>query len=123
MPSEGILRNDNGGMNMKTINSLNDIKNFINDNKMAMVMFSTNNCSVCIDVAPKVEELMKKYSQVELVKVDMNELKEASGEYSVFTIPTILLFIDGKETIRRGRFISIEDLDKNISRYYEMLFN
>lgn len=108
---------------MKIVNSLDEVKNFIHDNKMALIMFSTDTCSVCVDLTPKIEKLVNKYPKLNSVKVDMNKLTEASGEYSIFTIPTVLLFIDGKETIRRGRFISIEDLDENISRYYQIFFD
>ncbi|MBS4538705.1 thioredoxin family protein [Clostridium sp. D2Q-11] len=108
---------------MKIVNMLNDINSFIDNNTMSLIMFSTDTCSACVDLTPKIEELVKQYPKLETIKVDMNELTEAAGEYSIFTIPTILLYIDGKETIRKGRFISIEDLDVNISRYYEMVFN
>ncbi|MFS0578868.1 hypothetical protein [Brevibacillus sp. 179-C9.3 HS] len=35
-----------------------------------------------------------------------------SGEFLVFTAPTILLFADGKEVFRQARFISFDELER-----------
>lgn len=42
--------------------------------------------------------------------------------YNFFTLPGIILFIEGKESIRKARHISIGDLDARIERYYNMIF-
>ncbi len=39
-----------------------------------------------------------------------------------FTIPGILLFVEGKESIREARHISVQDIDNRISRYCSLLF-
>lgn len=108
---------------MDEAKTLEEIKNFIGNNKMALLLFSTENCSVCVDLKPKIEELSIKYPNLKVIKIDMNKLTEASGEYSVFTIPTVDLYIEGKETIRKGRFVSVQQLDILISRYYNILFS
>jgi len=52
----------------------------------------------------------------------LNEAKEIAGQLSVFTVPTILIFFDGKELIRTSRNISIEQLRGQIRRYYQLIF-
>ncbi|OFI05555.1 thioredoxin [Clostridium acetireducens DSM 10703] len=103
------------------LNSLKSIDNFINKNKFALIFFSSNNCSVCTVLLPKIEEMMKKYPEIKIKKVLIDEIKEASGKYSIFTVPTILFFIDGKEIIRNGRFISVLELEKKIKKYYKII--
>jgi thioredoxin-like negative regulator of GroEL len=45
-----------------------------------------------------------------------------SGQFRIFTIPTILLFFDGKEQARYSRTISMHQLEDSISRPYTLLF-
>ncbi|MPN50903.1 hypothetical protein SDC9_198543 [bioreactor metagenome] len=47
---------------------------------------------------------------------------EASGEFMVFTVPTLILFAEGKEIARQGRFINFDELEFEVNRWYEFLF-
>jgi len=47
---------------------------------------------------------------------------EAAGQLSVFTVPGILLFIQGKENIREARHLSVPVFEEKIGRYYRLLF-
>jgi hypothetical protein len=55
--------------------------------------------------------------------IDLEKIELAKGKFSVFTIPTILMFINGKEFIREARYISVEDLRNKKLRYYELYKN
>lgn len=56
------------------------------------------------------------YPEIVSAKIEMSKLPEAVGSFSIFTTPTLLLFIDGKETIRESRFISVVQLEAKIGR-------
>lgn len=76
---------------------------------------------VCVGLLPKIGELMEKYRKIAYVKVDIDKLQSVVGKYSIFTLPAIILFIDGKEIIREARFISIVELEKKIQRFYDLV--
>ena len=107
---------------MKFIDSSDEIRRSIENNEMLLIYFGSNNCNVCVSIKPKIEELLKKYKNIKGVQVDVDKSVEISGQYSIFTIPAILVFINGKETIREARFIGIENLSNKIFRYYDLLF-
>ena len=54
--------------------------------------------------------------------VDLNKAKEISGQLSVFSVPTILVYFEGKETIRASRNVHLEELREKIDRYYKLIF-
>jgi thioredoxin-like negative regulator of GroEL len=84
---------------------------------------STPQCNVCKVLKPKVIELIEnEFPQLKFFYVDLNEAKEIAGQLSVFTVPTILIFFNGKELIRTSRNISIEQLREQIKRYYQLIF-
>lgn len=88
---------------------------------MRMLYLSRPNCGVCIALIPKIEEMIEIFPDMEARYIDLDELPEAAGKFSVFTIPGILVFIQGKETIRKARYVSIDELKGEITRYHELL--
>lgn len=107
---------------MIELNTLEEMDEFINNNIIAMVYFASDGCSVCGVLLPKIEEMLIKFPKLKIRKVQVDKFTEAAGQYSIFTLPAILVYIEGKEIIREARFISVEMLEKAIDRYYDMLF-
>ncbi|MEW9097119.1 MAG: thioredoxin family protein [Clostridiaceae bacterium] len=106
---------------MITLNSIEEINDFIKENSLAFIYFSSNNCSVCHALLPKIEELLKSYPKIKMGKVEIDNVTMAAGKFSVFTLPCILMFADGKEIIREARFISIMELEEKVHKYYNLL--
>lgn len=52
----------------------------------------------------------------------MQHLPDVSAYYNAFVEPTILVFFDGKESIRKSRNVGIEELSTSISRLYKIIF-
>lgn len=106
---------------MEILNSQEGVKEIIKGNDMVLVYFGNSSCGVCTDMKPKVESMVRNYSKIKSIYIDADKSKKIAIGYNVFTIPAILFFVEGKETIREARYISILDLEKKISRYYNFL--
>jgi hypothetical protein len=111
-----------GGIQMIELRTLDEIAEFIKDNTIAMIYFASEGCSVCGVLLPKIEEMIIRFPKVKIGKVQVDKFTQAAGQYSIFTLPGILVYIEGKEIIREARFISVEMLEGSIERYYELLF-
>ncbi len=107
---------------MEFLYSNEELRNVIDNSNMLIAYFGTNKCGVCGALEPKINELLIKYPKIKSVHVDVEKSKEIAAAYNIFTIPGILLFIDGKEAIREARFISVQDLENKITRYYNMYY-
>ncbi len=88
---------------------------------MALLMFSTSSCAVCAGLKPKIEAMLGDYPCIKAGYVDLDKLRILSGEFSIFTVPTVLVYAEGAEMIRMTRFVSLSDLSSRISRFYGML--
>lgn len=108
---------------MELINSNELLDNLIENEEMLLVYFGNETCSICVDMKPKVMEILNKYPKIKAVEVKIDENLQIARKHNIFTIPGILLFIDGKETIREARYISMEDIENRIYRYYDMFYN
>src|SRR5690625_1187108 len=87
----------------KDLNSLEEVNDFINQNELAFLYFTTPNCSVCHGLQPQIEEMMTHYPEISTRHIDASLVPEAAGQYSVFTAPVLLLFVEGKEYLQIGR--------------------
>lgn len=108
---------------MNVLDSKEALEELIHENEIVLVYFGGNACNVCNDLKPKVKEILERYPKAKSAYIDVGKSKNIGISYGFFTIPAILLFVEGKETIREARHISIQDIEAKISRYYDMIFN
>ena len=100
-----------------------DYKDFIAGSSGAVVYFSTPACNVCKVLKPKIINLLEdKYPVLKFAYVDCEKSKELAAQNSIFAVPTILFFLDGKEIFRKSRNISLAEFDRDIARPYSLYF-
>ncbi len=110
-------------MNIESPISFENFLEITKSNKAVCFYLSTPECNVCKVLKPKVIEMIESdFSEINFCYVDLNEAKEISGQLSVFSVPTILVYFEGKETIRTSRNMHLEELREQIDRYYKMIF-
>ena len=105
-------------------NSLDQLHEVLSKDPMALVYFSHHNCNVCKVLKPKVAELISNnFPEMTLYYVNTIENPDISGQFSVFTVPTILVFVENKEFIRESRHISLPPFEERIQKLYSIYFN
>lgn len=72
-------------------------------------------CGPCKMVAPVVEELAEDYDgQIGFVKVNVDDCPQVASQYGIMSIPTLILFKDGKPVSNVVGFRPKSELKKNI---------
>lgn len=105
------------------IHSLEEFNRMKQEEPALLAYFSTDACNVCKVLKPKVYELVQtEFPKLKLGYVKSDVLPEVAGQHQVFAAPTILVFFDGREYIRKSRNIGIEELRREIHRPYSMIF-
>ncbi len=108
---------------MITLNTHEEYTNFIKSNDGALVYFSTPQCNVCKILKPKIIDFIKsEFPKINLGYINTLEVKEAAAQNSIFSVPTILVFLDGKEFLRKSRNINIAEFREELNRPYSMFF-
>lgn len=107
----------------KDIKNITDFNEIIEKQEAVLVYFSNEMCNVCKVLKPQVAQMVQEnFPKIELVYVDIEKTPEISAQNSVFTIPTIAVYFQAKEYVRKSRHIGLGELDDSIERPYNLIF-
>ena len=80
-------------------------------NDVVLVDFFATWCGPCKMLTPILEELSNDRSLVKIVKVDIDESMDLAKRYGIMSVPTLLLFKDGKLIANRVGFASKNEIE------------
>ena len=87
-----------------------EFRAFLAEKNVALVDFWASWCGPCRMVAPTIEQLAQEYEgRANVGKVNVDEEGGLAGDFGVMSIPTVVLFKDGKEVERLVGVRTIED--------------
>ena len=95
-------------MSVKVINS-RDFNDEINNN-LVLIDFFAKWCGPCKMISPIVEELSNEINSVSFCKVDVDENNELASSLGILSIPTLLLYKQGKLVSKKIGFQSKDEL-------------
>ena len=99
-----------------------ELEKFIKENLINIVYFSGSTCGACDAIKKKVLHIIKEYENIKFIEINAVENKELAATYNIFSLPILLLFVNGKETLRVGRYFDLLDFKNTIDRYYNLIF-
>ncbi|NFO55462.1 thioredoxin [Clostridium botulinum] len=85
---------------------------------IVIVDFFADWCGPCKMLAPIFEELEEEMKdKVKFFKVNVDESGELASKFSVFSIPTMIIFKDGKDVSTEVGFLPKEKIKMNLEKY------
>ena len=99
--------------------TIEEIDTFIEEEKFAFVYLYKDSCSICHGVQPQAARILENYPAVQTIQVNLSTLPELAGKFTVFTVPVLLLFVEGKEMMRFARFVEMDKLNHQLARIVE----
>lgn len=104
------------------ISDIKTLKQNIDDSELTLVYFGQPNCSVCHGLKPQIDTKLAEFKEeIRFLEVNTLKIPEVAGEFSVMTVPVVLLFVDGKEYLRQARFVPIQSLYDQVKKIVEGL--
>lgn len=74
-----------------------------------VIHFSASRCNVCHATWPRTAELAQAW-QWPVIQIDAQSQPAVAAQRLVFTVPTILVILNGREILRESRFIDFDRL-------------
>jgi len=102
--------------------NLEELQNIIKTEVGVLLYFSGENCNVCHALRPKFKELFDtEFPQLKQIYLDAHKNPEISSHFQVFSVPTMIVFMDGREFAKEGRTVSLYQLKEKLIRPYKMM--
>lgn len=96
---------------MQVVTDQNFQEEVMRSEKPVLVDFFAIWCGPCKMLMPILEELAGEYDgKVKIVKIDVDESPDTSGQFGIQSIPTLIFIKDGREVERLSGFRSREEL-------------
>ncbi len=93
------------GANTVTFTDQNFADEVIKSDKPVMVDFWATWCGPCVMAGPVVDAMADDFvGKYKIGKLDVDQNQETASKYGVMSIPTVILFKDGKEIARKVGF-------------------
>ena len=102
---------------MKHLTNILDIEQTLKDNRLCLFYIKAPDCGVCNVMLDKVQRLAECHTSLCSFYTDIREEPLIAGRFLVYSGPTVLLLMEGKEIYRASQFINIEELEQMIDRY------
>lgn len=76
----------------------------LNNPKPVLVDFFATWCGPCKRLAPILEEIAESTTDFEIYKIDIDDSADIAEQFNIMSVPTMLVFKDGKQT---GKLIGL----------------
>ena len=90
--------------------------------KFSFIYIITKDCNVCKVLKPKLLGLAESYEGSTYHSIYIDDHKDVAGFFMAFSVPTFLVFSEGRELMRSARHLDMEEIKNKLDRYYEMIF-
>lgn len=78
----------------------------INSDKTTIVDFYADWCTPCKMMSPIIDNIAEENNNIKVAKLNVDESEDIASKYNIMSIPTIIIFKNGKE---EKRFVGVTD--------------
>lgn len=101
---------------MEVIKNYEDISKIVNK-ELVMIIAKTHTCSACQIIASMIEANVEHYNDIERYAIYVDDHEIFRGEHLIFSVPTVLIFNNGKEILRESRYLNYAKIDRLITMF------
>ena len=99
-------------MSVLKITSKNFQDEVLNSDKITIVDFYADWCGPCKMMAPIIDKIAEENNDIKVGKLNVDEAGDIAGQFNIMSIPTIVVFKNGKEF---KRFVGVTSKDNIIN--------
>lgn len=99
---------------IRVLNNENFKSEIENSDKIVIVDFFATWCGPCKMLTPVFEELSNSMTDVDFVKVDIDQSLRIAQEYNITSVPTMMIFKNGKPVDTIMGFVPKQNIENKL---------
>lgn len=96
---------------IKLLEKTEDFKKEIEEDTVLVDFFATW-CGPCKMLAPVLEAYEKNNQDIKILKIDVDSHPDLAKEFTIMSVPTLMVFKDGKQVKKESGFRNTNELDE-----------
>lgn len=101
---------------MQVLDNMTDIDKVI-QNELVMIIAKSHTCTMCNTILDTMKRNTKNIDNIDIYNVYIDDVDEFRGKHLIFSVPTVLIFSEGKELLRESRYINYAKIDRLIEMF------
>ncbi len=82
-----------------------------------MIIAKSHTCSACQTILNMMKHNISNLDDIEIQNIFVDDIDEFRGHHLIFSVPTVLIFSNGKELLRESRYINYPKIERLIDLY------
>ena len=100
---------------------MSNFNSIINSDKPVLVDFFAEWCGPCKTMSPILKEVKTKLGENStIIKIDIDKNPHAAGAYQVKSVPTLMIFKNGKPVWKQSGVVSAHELIKLYNQFQQV---
>jgi predicted thioredoxin/glutaredoxin len=101
---------------MNILENPKDIEKVL-EKEFVMIIAKSHTCSACKTILDMMKRSVPNLDQIDIYNIYVDDHDEFRGKHLIFSVPTVLIFSDGKELLRESRYINYDKITRLIDLY------
>ncbi|SMP17834.1 Thioredoxin domain-containing protein [Desulfurobacterium pacificum] len=86
-----------------------------------VIFFSSSKCAVCLSLKERLKRVVEDYG-IEIEEINLEEKRDKAAKYMVFSVPTVVVEVDGKESGRWSGVFSVNEIETFLERIIGFIY-
>ena len=106
---------------MKEYNASHSFQEELEQDGILIVQFGSASCQPCTALRQRISLWQEAHSGVEALYVSLETYPQLAAQNGIFTVPTVLVYVNGQLTLRESGYFSLELMLRQVERYLALL--
>ena len=104
---------------MKVFTSDEDFNKELKEYPIVIALFGSKTCMPCVSLKQKLDVWQQGHQQVKTIYIPVEEELAFAASQQVFTAPTILVYVEGKISLKESGYFSLDRMLEKVEHYLE----
>ncbi len=106
---------------MQPLQTIAELQTLVRHKPIVVVEIGSIRCCACSAIAQKLSAHYKDDPLVACASLSLEAAADTCAALGIYSAPAVLVYVQGKLTIRQAGVMSVEDIARRIARYREIV--